>query len=229
MVRCEERLGIELQDKTLLHLALSHASGSATRLKSNERLEFLGDAVLGFVACDLLFQLYPDWLEGELTKIKSMVVSRRLCSQLSEQLGLQEFLIVGKGMANDADIPSSLLANVFESIIAAIYLDSGLQAARNFLNPLLVTEIENAAAGKFETNHKSHLQQLAQKEFGQPPSYQLVDERGPDHIKCFQVCAKLGSREFSPAWGNNKKEAEQRAAANALAEINDVPIPFPSD
>ena len=227
--RCESELGIELRDKSLMHVALTHASGAASRLSSNERLEFLGDAVLGFVTCDLLFQLYPNWLEGDLTKIKSMVVSRRLCCVLSEKLGLEPFLIVGKGMANDDPIPSSLMANVFESVIAAIYLDGGLEAARGFLTPLLRVEIENAAAGKFETNHKSDLQQLAQKRYGKPPSYVLLAEQGPDHSKCFQVAAKLGTQIYHPAWGSNKKEAEQRAAANALAEFNDEPIPFSNE
>ncbi len=227
--KCELALGVSLEEKSLLHLALTHASGAATRLHSNERLEFLGDAVLGFVTCDLLFELYPNWLEGDLTKIKSQVVSRRLCSILSEKLGLEEFLILGKGMSNDQQIPSSLLANVFESIIAAIYLDGGLDAARAFLNPLLKVEIHNATEGKFETNHKSQLQQFAQRKYGKPPSYVLLDEQGPDHSKCFQIAAKIGTDVFAPAWGNNKKEAEQRAAANALAKFAEEPLPFAND
>ncbi len=229
VISCEDALGVSLENKSLLHIALTHASGAQTRLHSNERLEFLGDAVLGFVTCDLLFERYPKWLEGDLTKIKSMVVSRRLCTHLSEKLGLEPFLILGKGMSRDSQVPASLLANVFESILAAIYLDQGLDGARHFLEPLLEVEIENAAAGKFETNHKSHLQQLAQKRFGKPPTYVLTNEHGPDHSKSFQVVAKLGVRVFAPAWGNNKKEAEQRAAANALAELNEEPIPFAAD
>ena len=226
VIECEQLLGISLENKSLLHIALTHASGAQTRLHSNERLEFLGDAVLGFVTCDLLFERYPKWLEGDLTKVKSMVVSRRLCTQLSQKLGIEPFLILGKGMSGDTKVPASLLANVFESILAAIYLDQGLDGARDFLEPLLEVEIENAAAGKFETNHKSQLQQLAQKQFGKPPTYVLTSEEGPDHLKRFQIVAKLGARTFFPAWGNNKKEAEQRAAANAMAEINEEPIPF---
>jgi len=229
IAQCERVLEIELSDKTLLFQALTHASGAATRLHSNERMEFLGDAVLGFVACDLLFEKYPNWLEGDLTKIKSIVVSRRLCTELSERLGLDDFLLVGKGISSDSEIPASLLANVFESVVGAIYLDQGLEAARKFLEPILQDEIENAVAGKFETNHKSQLQQLAQKKFGKPPSYVLVAEHGPDHNKCFQIAARLNSREFPPAWGANKKDAEQKAAANALAELESVEIPFPVD
>jgi ribonuclease-3 len=227
--RCERRIGYVFQDKSLLSAALTHASGAHHRLASNERLEFLGDAILGAVVCELLYVQYPDYLEGDLTKIKSVVVSRQTCSKISEALGLQEFLILGKGMSSHPSVPPSLLADVFESLAAAIYLDGGDAAVREFIVRFIGPEIELAAAGELGGNYKSLLQQLAQRENGSTPTYQLLDEKGPDHSKCFKVAAQIGRMRYQAAWGRNKKEAEQRAARNALAELNHEPVPFPSD
>ena len=227
--RCERRIGYVFQDKSLLSAALTHASGAQHRLASNERLEFLGDAILGAVVCELLYCQYPEYLEGDLTKIKSVVVSRQTCAKISEALGLQEFLILGKGMTTHPSVPPSLLADVFESLAAAIYLDGGDPAAREFISRFMGPEIELAAAGELGGNYKSLLQQMSQRENGSTPLYLLLDEKGPDHSKCFKVCAQIGSERYLAAWGRNKKEAEQRAARNALAEINGEPVPFPSD
>jgi ribonuclease-3 len=227
--RCEKRIGYEFEDKFLLRAALTHASGAEHRLASNERLEFLGDAILGAVVCELLYHQYPEYLEGDLTKIKSIVVSRQTCAKISEALGMQEFLILGKGMTTHPDVPPSLLADVFESLVAAIYLDGGMAAARQFIEEYIGPEVELAAGGELGGNYKSLLQQLAQREYGTTPTYQLLDEKGPDHSKCFKIAAQLGSTRYQPAWGRNKKEAEQRAARNALSEINGEVPPFPSD
>lgn len=227
--RCERRIGYTFHDRQLLRSALTHASGAQHRLASNERLEFLGDAILGAIVCELLFEQYPEYLEGDLTKIKSMVVSRQTCAKLSEGLGLQEFLIVGKGMASQASVPPSLLADVFESLIAAIYLDGGDAAVRVFIREYIGPEIELAASGELGGNYKSLLQQLAQRELGSTPTYVLLEEKGPDHSKYFKILADVGGRAFHPAWGPSKKEAEQRAARNALSELNHEPVPYPSD
>lgn len=227
--RCERRIGYVFQDKSLLSAALTHASGAQHRLASNERLEFLGDAILGAVVCELLYCQYPEYLEGDLTKIKSVVVSRQTCAKISEALGLQEFLILGKGMTMHPSVPPSLLADVFESLAAAIYLDGGDPGARDFIQRYIGPEIELAAAGELGGNYKSLLQQMSQRENGSTPVYLLLDEKGPDHSKCFKISAQIGSDRYLPAWGRNKKEAEQRAARNALAELNGEPVPFPSD
>jgi ribonuclease-3 len=216
---CEERVAYVFSDKSLLQAALTHASGAEHRLASNERLEFLGDAILGAVVCELLYRQFPQYLEGELTRVKSVVVSRQTCAKISEALGMQEFLILGKGMATHPSVPSSVLADVFESLVAAIYLDGGTQAAREFLERYILPEIELAAGGVLGNNYKSMLQQLAQREHGTTPVYQLLDEKGPDHSKCFNIAAQIGGNRYQPAWGRNKKEAEQRAARNALNEI----------
>jgi ribonuclease-3 len=229
LARCERRLGYVFRDKSLLRSALTHASGAEHRLASNERLEFLGDSILGFVVCEQLFRQFPDYLEGDLTKIKSVVVSRQTCAKVSEALGLQEFLILGKGMTTHPSIPPSLLADVFESLVAAIYLDGGDQAARQFISAFIGPEVELAAAGELGGNYKSLLQQLAQREFSSTPTYHLLDEKGPDHSKCFKIAAQVDKVRYAPAWGRNKKEAEQRAAGNALCEIKGEPPIFPSD
>ena len=132
-VSCEDVLGYTFNDPQHLDNALIHASGADNRLESNERLEFLGDAILGLVVCDLLFHRFPDFLEGELTRIKSVVVSRRTCAEISQRLGLDRFVHLGKGMTVQATVPSSVMADLFESLIAAIYLDGGLDPARAFI------------------------------------------------------------------------------------------------
>lgn len=227
--RCERRIGYCFSDKSLLKAALTHASGAEHRLASNERLEFLGDAILGAVVCELLYHRYPQYLEGDLTKIKSIVVSRQTCAKVSEALGMQEFLILGKGMTTNPSVPLSLLADVFESLLASIYLDGGDAGAREFIEKYISPEIELAAGGELGGNYKSLLQQLAQREHGSTPTYQLLDEKGPDHSKCFKIAAQVGGVRYQPAWGRNKKEAEQRAARNALSELNGETAPFPSD
>lgn len=229
MAACQERLGYQFQNQDLLHAALTHASGAEHRLASNERLEFLGDAILGAIVCEMLYRQYPDYLEGDLTKIKSIVVSRQTCAKISDALGLEEFLILGKGMTTHPSVPSSLLADVLESLIAAVYLDGGSDAASQFVSRLIEPEIVAAVEGDTGGNYKSLLQQVAQREHGTTPTYQLLDEKGPDHSKCFKICAQVGRRRYQAAWGRNKKEAEQRAARNALSQLNQEAPPFPSD
>ncbi|MEN6405850.1 MAG: ribonuclease III [Thermoguttaceae bacterium] len=225
----QQRISYEFHDRGLLLSALTHASGAEHRLASNERLEFLGDAILGAVVCELLYRQFPEYLEGDLTRIKSIVVSRQTCARMSEAIGMQEFLILGKGMTTHSHIPSSLLADVFESLVAAIYLDGGDAAARQFIVRSITSEIESAVEGETGNNYKSLLQQLAQREHGATPTYQLLDEKGPDHSKCFKIAAEVNGRRYQAAWGRNKKEAEQRAARNALCQLSDQPPPYPSD
>lgn len=223
---CQQRIGYQFRDIELLRSALTHASGASNRLASNERLEFLGDSVLGFTICDWLFQEHPEYLEGELTQIKSAVVSRRICARVSKELQLEECLILGKGMQQSAGVPRSLLSDVYEAIIAAIYLDGGVQAAREFILRTIATELEKAVEGHSIGNYKSALQQLAQREHGSAPTYRLLKETGPDHSKMFQIAAEIKKRKFTPAWGKTKKDAEQRAAGNAMAELRGDDPPY---
>ncbi len=223
---CQQRIGYRFANVELLKCALTHASGAANRLASNERMEFLGDSVLGFTICEWLFRQHAEYLEGELTQIKSAVVSRRICAKVSHALQLEECLILGKGMQQGTGVPRSLLSDVFESIIAAIYLDGGFEPAREFILRTMHEELQKAVLGHSVGNHKSALQQLAQRDFGVAPIYRLYGETGPDHSKTFQIAAEIKNRKFTPAWGHTKKDAEQRAAGNALAELKEETPPY---
>src|SRR5438034_337537 len=165
---CQNTIGYRFAQPELLKAALTHTSGANTRLASNERMEFLGDSVLGLVCCEQLYLRYPEYQEGEMTKVKSAVVSRRICAKISKKLHMGDFLFMGKGMHSHYDVPSNLLADVFESLVAAIYLDGGLEVAKKFILTYLMPEIEDAA-GDGHGNYKSILQQLAQRQFGDTP------------------------------------------------------------
>jgi ribonuclease-3 len=225
--RCQKIIGYEFRDISILLSALTHSSVASTRTQSNERMEFLGDSILGMIVCENLFRKYPEYLEGELTKIKSIVVSRRVCAKISRHLALDECLIVGRGMLKSA-MPRSLMSDVFEAIVAAIYLDGGIEVASRFIMEHLEPEIRLAADGHHGGNYKSSLQQVAQRELKGTPVYRLVNEFGPDHSKQFCVAAEIAGKRYAPAWGRNKKEAEQRAAGNALAELRGEDPPYTS-
>lgn len=217
--QCQTAMNYRFQDIELLAMCLTHASSARTRLHSNERLEFLGDAILGTVVCEALYHRFPEAAEGEMTRIKSIVVSRATCATMAARARLEEFVLVGKGLNHGGHVPSSIVAGTFEGLIAGIYLDGGLEAAREFLTPLITPEIESSAATLHEQNFKSLLQHIAQKRLGATPQYRLVDEHGPDHSKVFHISAVVAGRVFPAAWGSNKKEAEQTAAQNALEEL----------
>jgi ribonuclease-3 len=212
----EEALGYTFTDRDLLRESLTHASGAPTREESNERLEFLGDAVLGMVICEHLFRTHPMALEGELTKIKSAVVSRRVCTKVARDLGVTPFLDLGKGMQNGAEIPASLSAALIESLIGAVYMDAGYDRARDFVLEHFAPYAERAARSGHQSNFKSVLQHYVQDTFQATPAYVLLDEKGPDHAKCFEVCVQIGADRYESSWGASKKQAEQQAALNAL-------------
>jgi len=229
LASCQAVIDYTFREPSFLRSALTHASGADHRLASNERLEFLGDAILGAIVCELLFHKFPEYLEGDLTRVKSAVVSRRTCAKISQKLGFEAFLILGKGMGSQEETPSSVLADVFESVVGAMYLDGGMEAAKAFIVRHIETEIDATVEGQDGINYKSHLQQMAQRQFGTTPTYLLLDEKGPDHLKCFKISAQIGRQRYAPAWGRNKKDAEQRAAMNALSQIAGDPVPFETD
>ncbi|MCE2881234.1 MAG: ribonuclease III [Planctomycetaceae bacterium] len=218
----EQRVGYRFSDRILLERALVHASIATTRVESNERLEFLGDAILGAVVCEHLYRRFPNELEGELTKIKSNAVSRKVCAELAVELGLAAAVQLGKGMGGREGLPQSLLAALVESVIGAIYLDGGIEPAREFILRMLGTRIEESARLGHQQNFKSVLQQALQKKEMGAPVYVILDEKGPDHAKCFEICVELGARRFKPCWGMSKKAAEQDAALEALVELGFV-------
>ena len=224
---CQEAVGYRFAKPELLRAALTHTSGANTRGASNERLEFLGDSVLGLVTCEQLYARFPDFQEGDMTKVKSVVVSRKTCAAFSQELGLGDFLFTGKGVSSYGEIPANLLADVFESVVAAIFLDGGWEAARAFVLRFVAPEVERVSRDAVGANAKSQLQQVLQKLSGGAPRYLLLDEQGPDHDKCFKIAADADGHRFRPAWGRTKREAELKAAMNALAEIKNEPIPHP--
>jgi len=221
----QQIIGYEFTELELLNQAFVHASGVDNRLASNERLEFLGDSILGLAICEALYKRFPNYLEGDLTKIKSMLVSRRTCAKVAKRLGLVKFLQVDKGMASSRALTGSLAAGLYEAVVAAIYLDGGFEAAREFVLRTYNSLIEQADAKQTQGNFKSLLQQYTQQAFNTTPAYALLDEKGPDHDKCFESEVVIADRHFPSAWGPNKKEAEQKAAYNALVELGVLKSP----
>jgi len=221
--QCQEIIGYRFKELQWLEKALTHASAADNRLNSNERLEFLGDAVLGVVICHELFQRFASYLEGELTKVKSMIVSRRTCGQIADQMGLTKYLKIGKGMSAHRKLPPSCAAAAIEAVIGAVFVDGGEDAARQFILCHFGPLLKEADAQQHQGNFKSMLQQYAQHALDITPIYELLDEKGPDHSKCFEVSVVIGNRRFAGGWGPSKKEAEQLAAFRALQELKVIP------
>ena len=217
--RAEEVLGHTFKNPNLLKEALTHASIADNRLESNERMEFLGDAVLDLIVCEALYHKFPQYQEGDLTKIKSAVVSRRTCAEVANETGLTDLLIIGKGISSRNSMPSSLAAAVYESVVAAVYLDGGFEVVKGYVLRTMTPKLEEISSTGHQQNFKALLQQHAQKSLGATPLYELLDEKGPDHSKCFEICVCIEGRRFTSAWGPNKKMAEQKAALLALEDL----------
>jgi len=217
--RIEKALQYNFSDHTILQKALTHSSAASGKLDSNERLEFLGDSVLGMVICQALFERFPSYLEGDLTKIKSKLVSRKICSFLANQLDIDDLLDIGPGMKKSKALQGSISAATLEALIAAIYLDGGFEAAKDFILRIYAPLIEQSNANQHQENYKSLLQQHAQQNMNRSVGYEILDEKGPDHNKCFESAAVIDHKRYPGAWGTTKKEAQQSAAYNALVEL----------
>lgn len=224
----EERLGYRFKNRALLLQALTHSSRKADLCCCNERMEFLGDAILGGAVSEYLYQRFPECSEGELTRMKSSVVSRAALAKVGKALELGSCLIVAKGVAHaspeeseigadkNSSLPPSLLSNAFEAIIAAVYLDSGIRRAYQFTLRHLKELIDKAALSVPSHNAKSALQELVQREIGDIPVYKITKETGPDHGKWFEITALIQGKEHGVGQGRTKKEAEQLAAQSTL-------------
>jgi ribonuclease III len=215
----EKILGYEFKDDSFLCKALTHSSVASDKLDSNERFEFLGDSVLGLIICQALFERFPKYLEGDLTKVKSKLVSRKICSIVAAQLGLDSVLKVGAGMQKSKAMQGSIAAATLEAIIAAIYFDGGFTAARDFILRFFEPFLQQAEADEHQDNYKSVLQQYSQQSINANVNYELLDEKGPDHNKCFECAAVIDKKRYPSAWGTTKKDAQQKAAYNALLEL----------
>jgi ribonuclease III len=215
----QKKLGYKFRDKKLLEQAMTHCSSVVSRFDSNERLEFFGDAVLDMIICEWIYQTYGDMDEGSLTQLKSSVVSRKSCSLVAEPLELSKYTILGKGSEKLDSLSGSVVAGVLEAVIAAIYLDSSYEEAKKFVLNNFTDIIEETAQSQHKGNYKSLLQHYTQKKYGEAPHYEIVDEQGPDHNKCFESEVLLGAGGLGRGWGVNKKQADQKAAYNALVDL----------
>jgi ribonuclease-3 len=216
--------GIQPNDLQIYRRAMTHSSflneQGLPAWEGNERLEFLGDAVIGLVVTQALFEIYPEKKEGELSKIKSVVVSRATLAKCAREKGLARPLRLGVGETKSGGKGRhSILAAVCESFVGAIYLDLGFEAARIFCLRLLEPIIEEFGKGDLAQDDKSRLQELVQRRTGQIPRYRVVKSEGPDHDKWFVVEVSLRNRNIAQGEGSSKKNAEQSAAQNALALI----------
>jgi ribonuclease-3 len=216
----EESLGYHFQNRELLILSFTHRSfanesrGSVTH--HNERLEFLGDSVLGLVVAEFLYRRLPSYPEGQLSQLRSRLVDAASCAQYLQKLGLNRYILLGRGeRMSEGSIKVSILADTFEALIGALYLDGTIEVTKSFLIRQFETEIEQVI-GSPPRNYKAELQDYSQKMFQSAPVYKVIDEVGPDHAKVFHVIVFVDDKEMGIGLGASKKEAEQIAAFNAL-------------
>lgn len=219
----EERLEYLFSNKDFLILALIHRSFvnefKQSPLQHNERLEFLGDSVLGLAIADYLYHRLPSYPEGQLSQLRSRLVDANACAQYMQKLGLASYILLGRGeKITEGQTKISIQADVFEAIVGAIYLDGGLPVVKSFLLCHFEPEI-NEAIGSPPRNFKADLQDFSQKKFQKPPVYKVIQESGPDHSKIFHVMVFIDEKQMGLGMGASKKEAEQRAAFDALSKI----------
>lgn len=217
----QRRLGTTFSDTGLLLQALTHTSFANENKREafphNERLEFLGDAVLDLVISDYLFRHYPDLLEGELTKARASVVCEPTLASRAGEIGLGDYLRLGRGEAASGGRERiSILADAFEAVIGAIYLDQGLPAASRFVLSRLQDDLSTVERGEYAKDHKTLLQEFAQRGGDAKIVYEVTSETGPDHDKIFEVTVLVNADRLGSGSGKSKKEAEQQAACQAL-------------
>ncbi len=218
--RIQSSLDYHFRRPEYLYNALVHSSAREEGLPCNERMEFLGDAVLGMIISEYLYGHFTDYEEGQLSAIKSVVVSCGSLAKESQRLGVAEVIRLGKGISQRTSLPDSVLGNAYEALVAAIYLDGGLESARRFVLEGLTVRIQEVLEGRHDLNYKSMLQHFTQKQLGTVPIYRVVGEHGPDHQKSFDVTVHLQDAVYGPGVGRTKKDAEQRAARIALEALH---------
>ena len=216
--------GIRFKSLGLLNLSFMHRSitNESTQKINNERLEFLGDAVLGAVCATLLYQNFSDRTEGDLAKIKSVVVSEDVLSAIALDLKINELLILGRGEElSGGRTKKAILADALEALIGAFYLDSGFKAAFEFVSNLINTEIDRVLENRHHLDYKSLLQEYCQKFYRCYPLYRVVKRSGPEHSRVFWMEVSINGESFGPTMGKNKKSAEQEAAKLAYQALNE--------
>lgn len=219
--RLQERIGYKFNNTEFLHTALTHSSyaneNRAKKLKDNERLEFLGDSVLGLISAELLFMKYKHLPEGGLTKIRAAVVCEEALAGYSKEFALGDAILLGCGEERTGGRDrASILADGFEALLAAIFLDGGLDEARKFALPFIEREIEKSLSKFGRHDYKTMLQEIVQQNPGEQLKYLFVGAKGPDHDRIFEVDVYINSNKIGSGSGKSKKEAEQAAAEQAL-------------
>jgi len=220
----EGRLGVKFKNPALLRQALVHTSyvneNPELAPESNERLEFLGDAVLGLIVADELFCAYPRLDEGKLTELRTQLVRRDTLAAAARELGLGETLLFGRGeeAGGGRERPTNL-ARAFEALVGAIFLDGGLAKTRNFVRRTLIAQVELRADGVFPQDPKSQLQELSQSLYQTTPSYRLIEAVGPDHARHFTIEVVIDGRTLGTGAGRSKQQAEKEAARQALERL----------
>ncbi len=219
----EEIIGVSFDDPSLLQTAYTHRSyineHKRAKLEHNERMEFLGDAVLELVVTDYLYRNYPN-PEGDLTAWRSALVKTESLAELAEKLELGQFLLMSRGEAKTGGRSrQALLANLVEATIGAIYLEKGYDAAKEFIEINLVTNLEEIIKTGSYIDAKSHFQELAQESHGTTPSYKVISENGPDHDKTFLMAVYLGTKKYGEGEGSSKQSAQQAAALSGLEKL----------
>ena len=220
----EEKLGYVFKNKALLENALQHSSYAnehrSAGLRSNERLEFLGDAVLGVVTADCLYRKHPDLPEGDLTRIRAALVCEESLHEVAQYLELGEYLRLGRGEEQGGGRERrSVLADAAESVFAAVYLDGGMEEATALIHRVLLDKEREEAVEDRRRDYKTELQELVQRKSGSSLGYQMTGASGPDHAKVFEAAVVLNGEEFSKGTGHSKKEAQQAAAKEALEKL----------
>ena len=216
----EKQIKYTFKNKSLLKRALTHRSSVKDKKLSNERLEFLGDAVLELVVTEFLINNYPTIDEGKLSKIRAASVNTQTLSNIARKLGLSKYIIVGKSEKKEGIVNNdSILEDTFEAIVGAIYLDRGLEKARRFIEFHLVDTIKAIAEKGIIFDYKTHLQELTQKMFGCLPTYQIVREEGQEHNKTFYCDVFVDNVKYGSGTGKSKKEAEKNAAREAVEKL----------
>jgi ribonuclease-3 len=223
--KCEKTLGIVFKNKELLQTAFTHRSylneNRKNRLEHNERMEFLGDAVLELIVTEYLYAKYPNKPEGELTAFRSALVNAVTLADLATKMGMNEYLLLSRGEAKDTGRARQIiLANAFEAVIGAIFLDQGYGPAQKFIDINLLPLTDKIVDAKSWLDPKSHFQEKAQEIEGITPSYKTLSEIGPDHDKKFKVGVYLGVQKIAEGEGKSKQEAEQSAASAGLKAKN---------
>jgi ribonuclease III len=222
----EARLGVQFSDRSLLLTSLTHRSylneNPSADTGHNERLEFLGDAVLDYLAGTTLYEALPAAREGELTAARAVLVCEPALAHIARRLGLGQALRLGKGEdASGGRERPSLLGDAFEALVGALYLDAGMEQARAFVIPLFADELDRILAGRGLKDAKSRLQELSQGRWQITPRYVTVADEGPDHAKTFVVEARVGDRAWGTGRGASKAAAASRAAREAIERIAD--------